>query len=103
MHRRGKLTRVDRQKRQAKRERRALALPAKRRREELELLLKRARKEYEVACLYPNGLRGERAVCERCGREQPRGEGLIMEDGLVTVAGCSNCGHEYAETLESYA
>jgi hypothetical protein len=97
---RGKLTRADREKRKAKREHRArVTIPLR----ELRAQLLRASREYAVACLYPQGLRGERAVCERCGLEQPHGEGLILENGLVTVAPCDNCGCDYAETVEAFA
>lgn len=47
-------------------------------------------------------VKGERCVCERCGLEQERGEGLVLEDGEVTVSPCENCGHLYAETPEMY-
>lgn len=98
--RRQKLSRQDRDKRQAKRERRA-AIPRQRRRQELAAQLYRAQAQYALACEFPQ--QGERAVCEQCGLEQTAGQGEIPENGLVIVAQCDVCGHEYAETMESYA
>jgi hypothetical protein len=101
---RSKLTRAEREKRKAKHEHRArVTIPRRDRHRELTAQLLRASREYAVACLYPQGLRGERAVCEQCGLEQPRGEGLVLENGLVTVAPCENCGCDYAETVEAFA
>ena len=75
--RRRKLTREERAKRLARRERRA-STPRTSGFPEVE----------------------EFVTCERCGLKQPRGEGYILENGVVVVAPCINCKYEYARTPE---
>lgn len=101
-----------RAERRARHERRLAGHEAKRRRasrREVQVAaLRAAAGAYVAACVVPEGLRGERCVCERCGLEQELARGVVDElTGEVHAAPCQGfdgigCGSEVAVTVESY-